>query len=469
MKRPLNQSEDNIFRFYVFNPIDKHNATFEVSRYGKEQDFYMLRFHRPGLKQPHLYTFYVLGSENKCIYSVKLEDGEPGETVSLMDRSYKVYETYTLGQDTETTHSIYFQINTDTGVSVDMSLRWLSKHVTGFVRNVRFFPYDVDPTQYGLKLNSTQIIQKTPLWFKARGEVSGTKAYQLIGYWVPSKKEDPNWSIDGDHVFDAQSKANMRFGSESEDKGLITYTLHYSGVISKVELAGWCNAPQSSGLAAGWGASPDALVCEPNHTWDDERVPESTKTYFGGVGVFNPTLGVLEIKSSQTKLSFEPYFFPQLYMEMISTQRVWCDLVRYTPHTTRVYRVYRHKPTEDTLISLWKYARKNSHKLRDIIQEEPFVKIRNYFQKLASTLSFIEIETPTPKILLYESYQKEQRKPSDSESFDVSFLTKRQNTAWFQEADNNHKAFYGAVNNPEKLKQLILKQMDLYTQVLKAM
>jgi hypothetical protein len=47
------------------------------------------------------------------------------------------------------------------------------------------------------------------------------------------------------------------------------------------------------------------------------------------------------------------------------------------------------------------------------------------------------------------------------------FLFKKKKSTWFQEVDNNHKAFYGAVNDPSKLKQLILKQMDLYTQVLK--
>lgn len=498
MKRPRDFTHSPL-RFFIFNPIDKHCATYETFQYGKEQDFYVLKFHRPGLKQAHLYTFYALNDEGTCIYSTKLEDGEPGETMTLMDRTYKVYETYTLGQDGgETTHSIYFQIssspprrggeehpqNESYRICCDMSLKWLPKNLPHFVRGVRFFPYDIDIAQYGLKLDTPRIIQRTPIWFKVRGEVSGTKAYQLIGFWVPTKQKDPTWTIDGDHVFDAKSKANMRFGSESEDKGLITYALHAKNV-TKIGLAGWCNAPASAGLPLGWGASPDGLVVDPTHTW--EKVPENIGKYLflppppsggeegtpkGGdqtpplAGGFDPTLGVLEIKSSPSKLSFEPYFFPQVYMEMISTHRIWCDLVRYTPSKVRIYRIYRHKPTEETLISLWKYARKHAHNLRDIVQEEPFVKIRNYFTELAKQLTFIEIPTATTEIASYETYQKEQERRTPVK--DTSFLLqKKQKSTWFQEVDTNHKAFYGAVNDPAKLKQLILKQMDLYTQVLK--
>lgn len=487
MKRSREVIIKSELQFFVFNPIDKHSATFEVSRYGKEQNFYVLKFHRPGLKQPHLYSFYALNGNNECIYSIKLAQGNPQETTALMDRTYQVYETYALGQDTETTHSMYFQIVQDSKnkhneecskyrMCVDMTLSWLPKHITHFERGVKFFPYDVDPTKYGLKLNTTQIIQKTPIWFKVRGEVSGTKAYQLLGFWVPTEKEDPAWTLDGDHVFSEQSKANMRFGSESEDKGLLTYALN-SKNISKIQLAGWCNAPPSAGLPTGWGASPDGLVCEPSHTWSE--IPESIRKFYeDSLSVsplasgsernkFDPTLGVLEIKSSPTKLSFEPYFFPQVYMEMIATHRIWCDLVRYTPTKIRVYRIYRHKPTEDTLISLWKNARKRVDNLRKTIQEEPYVKMRNYFKELAKSLTFTEIPTNRTEIKAYEEYQKERETQGFASSLDVSFLLKKHKSTWFEEADNNHKAFYGAVNDPIQLKQLILKQMDIYTQVLK--
>lgn len=477
MKRPRSphpEGPKGDFSFYVYNHQDKHAASFETLRFGKDQDYYVLKFFRPGLQQPNLYTFYILKNEKECIYSTQLQSTDPpGDVVTLMDRCYKVYETYTLGQNTEgigITYALYFSIDHTAGkIRTDMSLAWLPLHLPRFVRNIQFFPYDVDPTQYGLKLDTTKIPQRTPLWFKVRGDVSGTKAYQLLGFWVPTKEEDPNWTLDGDHVFDEKSKANMRFGSESEDKALIMYATHCKN-ISSIRLAGWCNAPRPD-FPIGWGASPDGLVIDDTHGWNN--VPEDIKKYVVSPDDWNPSEGVLEIKSSKRKLSMDAYFFPQVYMEMISTGRVWCDLVRYIPNKIRVYRIYRHKPTEDTLISLWKYARKNVHRLRDVIQEEAFVKIRDYFKRLGAVVSFVEFNaTPSiqKEIQSYEMYQKETA--SNGGGGDCNFLisTKKSKTSqWFEQADANHKAFYGVVNDPDKLKQLILKQIDIYTSVLKGL
>lgn len=458
--KTVNSKEDSI-SFRIYNHRDKHNAAFEQLQFGKEGDFYVLKFHRPGLSSVHLYTFYVLRNERECIYSTSL-DYPTNQCVTLMDRCYKVYDTYTLGQDTEdanVTYSMYFQFK-EGSICVDMSRFWLPKHIPHFDRHIEFFPYDVDPTMYGLKLDTTKVPQRTPLWLKVRGEVTGTKAYQLIGFWVPTVEDDPNWTLDGDHVFDAQSKANMKFGSDSEDKALIAYAFHFNHPIS---LTGWCNAPAP--FPKGWGSSPDGLITDATHTWDD--VPDAIKKYLDTT-LFDPRQGVLEIKSSKFKLSMEAYFFPQVYMEMISTNRMWCDLVRYKPNKVRVYRIYRHKPTEETLVSLWKYARKNVHSLRKIIQEESFVKIREYFEKLANTLPFLEVtmtETIQKQIKSYEEYLVQKQTGIKVE--DTGFLTKKAKTMWFEEVDTNHKAFYGVINDPKKLKDLVLKQMSLYNEALK--
>jgi uncharacterized protein YegJ (DUF2314 family) len=50
---------------------------------------------------------------------------------------------------------------------------------------------------------------------------------------------------------------------------------------------------------------------------------------------------------------------------------------------------------------------------------------------------------------------------------DTGFLTKKAKTMWFEEVDTNHKAFYGVINDPKKLKDLVLKQMSLYNEALK--
>lgn len=467
MKRPRPISTTSSFSFHVYNTEDQHAATFETLRFGKDQDFYVLKFHRPGLQRADLYTFHILKDDKECIYSTRISCAkDAADSVTLMDRCYKVFETYALGQDTEDvgiTYGLYFSIDHEASkIRVDMSLSWLPSQVFQFSRHVHFFPYDVDPTLYGLKVDTSKVPQRTPLWFKLRGEVSGTKAYQLLGFWVPSKQEDPNWTLDGDHVFDEQSKANMRFGSESEDKALMVYA-HHSKHITKIQLTGWCKAPAP--LPLSWGASPDGLVTDINYTWSD--VPEDIKQYYESSSLFDVRQGVLEIKCSRAKITLEAYFFPQVYMEMISTNRIWCDLVRYTPKKTRVYRIHRHKPTEDMLISLWKYARSNVDRLRDVIQEEAFVKIRNYFKRLASVMPFVELDTTEPlrsQISAYETYQKQKEEERGG-----GILTKKKQKTmeWFEQADSNHKAFYGAFNDTKQLKELILKQIDIYKEALK--
>ena len=471
MKRPFEETKSKgNYSFYIYNTQDQHSATFETLRFGKDQDFYVLKFHRPGLQKVHLYTFYILKDDCDCIYSTQISYAKDAlDSVTLMDRCYQVYETYTLAQDTEDagiTYALYFSIDHDSSkVRMDMSSSWLGQHVPQFVKNVRFFPYDVDPTLYGLKLDTSKVPQRTPLWFKVRGELTGTKAYHLLGFWVPTIEDDPNWTLDGDHVFDEQSKRNMRFGSESEDKALLVYASN-SKHITKIQAVGWCKA--SPPLPSSWGSSPDGLVTDKDHTWED--VPEDIRKYYDSSS-FDPREGVLEIKSSQRKISLDAYFFPQVYMEMISTNRLWCDLVRYTPSTVRVYRIYRHKPTEDMLVSLWKYARSNVDRLRDVIQEEAFVKIRDYFKRLSSVVSFTEFKVNTEvrdKIKSYEEYQRKKEEEGRQKGGDYTFLSKKSKTShWFEEVDTNHKAFYGVINDKTRLKNLILKQIKIYNEVLK--
>src|SRR6185369_15745290 len=92
--------------------------------------------------------------------------------------------------------------------------------------------------------------------------------------------------------------------------------------------------------------------------------------------------GACEFKTSRTKVALEPYFIPQMYMEMISLNVVWCDLIRYRPtsvhtpdngyvtqHTAHVYRIYRNQALEADLVRLWKRAHANVQQLQDIVQE----------------------------------------------------------------------------------------------------
>lgn len=461
MKRPLSLEQD--LSFYIYNHKDKHHVSFDLVAFGKDQDFYVLQFHRPGIQRIDLYTLYVLkdGSSN-CLYSCKLSQSNPPEKISLLDRQYLVYETYTLAQDREEagiTFALYMHIPQKNTIHVDASLCFLQSVLSSFARNVNFFPWNINPQDFGLKVDLSKVIQRTPLWFKSRGQVSGTKAYMLLGFWVPSKKEDPNWKWDQDRVFDAEAKANAQFGVDSEDKALISYGSFYNDHISQIQLVGWCKAPLP--LPSDWGSSPDALVTWSSLSWQDD-VPENIRKYYPEFEGKHQN-GVLEIKSSRKgKLSMEDYFFPQVYMEMISTQTLWCDLIRYTSTRTRVYRIWRHKPTEETLVSLIKHAYQNRDNLQDVIQEESFVKMRAYFKRLAMTLSFADVPNDQTAIQKYEAYQQAKSQPQVANG-DISFLFKK--SKWLEEAEQNHKQMYGVLNDPTKLRELVTKQMALYKEL----
>lgn len=244
-----------------------------------------------------------------------------------------------------------------------------------------WFPPDVDPAQWGLRVDPRRIPQRTPLWFKLRGEVSGSRAYALLGWYADEKGRAMN----------AFSKSAMRLGTLSEDLILLCYCHRYPD--RTFHEVGWCPAPATppGRYPLGWGASPDGMVVDPTMTW--ERLPPDIAVQYEdpasrqGIDI---TRGGCEFKTSRTKLCVEPYFMAQVYMEMIALQVVWCDLVRYRPSrvwdaemdewryddTAHVYRIYRDKDIENRLLPLWKHAHTNQHVLTDVIKEERYVTIR---------------------------------------------------------------------------------------------
>jgi hypothetical protein len=168
----------------------------------------------------------------------------------------------------------------------------------------------------------------------------------------------------------------------------------------------------SASYPTGWGASPDGLIVDPHMTWD--QVPADISKHYTEAerASFNITRGACEFKTSRTKLSMEAYFYPQVYLEMIVLNVVWCDLIRYRPgynysdehktwvheDTAHVYRIYRHRPTEDLLLQLWKYAFSNVSKLQDIIVEDSFVQLRAFFTTLANQIPIRKAIGMTPEI-----------------------------------------------------------------------
>ena len=261
-----------------------------------------------------------------CFLPVLPEEG--GEKYSLLPNylDYELFETHqlrTYGTKGQTIGSMYLTFENNmtrpdhaVGVfielKVDMTLKMLPQLLPG--EFLMWFPPDVDPAEYGIKVDPRLIPQRTKLWFKMRG-ISGTKAYTLLGFWVGK-----------DSKFGSQQRAIMRLGSLSEDYALLCYFSKFDSC--RFQEMGWCPAPARK-YPDGWGASPDGLFIDQQMKWSD--VPEATKDFYRPEG-FNIHRGVCEIKTSETNTSMSAYYIPQMYMEMIALESVWADLLRFHHH-----------------------------------------------------------------------------------------------------------------------------------------
>ena len=284
---------------------------------------------------------------------------------------------------------------------------------------LNWFPCNVDPAMYGLRIDPRTIPQRTPLWFKLRGEVTGTKAYTLLGFWVPTKSQDPNWSFFKPGTFTPFAKAAMRLGSLSEDAALLTYFSHFKD--RAYEEVGWCGAP--SPLPKSWGASPDGIVTIPPAPLGPGGLApfQSVDDTLGNFSHANSpppkaganSRGALEIKTSRTKLSMEAYFYPQIYMEMIVLNVQWTDLIRYQPGTgANIYHVKRDPKIEEELIRLWKYAFAKADRLQEIVLEPDFKRMRVFFEQEARNAeSVIFIPEPSNVIHSYNAYKSKLLQP----------------------------------------------------------
>lgn len=271
-------------------------------------------------------------------------------------------------------------------------------------RTLAWFPPDVDPTLWGLRIDARSIPQRSPLWFKLRGPVSGSKAYQLLGFFMNAPKR-----------FNAFAKSAMRLGTLCEDVATTAYLVTFPE--RAFQEVGWCAAPHGP---AGWGASPDGMLIDTTMTWD--KVPDEVRAdYAGREDAFDITHGACEFKTSRTKLCCEAYFLAQVYMEMIALDVVWCDLVRYRPlrawdpdtskwsyrDVAHVYRVWRRRDLEARLMELWKRASSSSTNNSRVQDEPPFVQMRGELEHMAVVMKpyhVIEVENVVPVCGAIEAY-----------------------------------------------------------------
>lgn len=361
--------------------------------------------------------------ESPTILSQPLLPLDQGVALVLRDTEleYRCFPSYNAHVKNGAVLALYVSIdNTKTSAAagavdlvlqphINTRLHFMKQHLGERGRFLDWFPPDVDPAQWGLRIDPRRIPQRTPLWFKLRGDVSGSKAYSLLGWFCDNKP------------MTAFQKSAMRLGTHSEDLIVLAYFHTFPDRI--FEEFGWCPAP---GYPIGWGASPDGMVEDPGMTW--EQVPEPTRSYYYNKKDVRPiTCGACEFKTSRTKLALEAYFLAQVYMEMMALQVVWCDLVRYRPSRewnqeqgvwhykdeAHVYRIFRDPNLEARMIPLWKRAQANQHALQKIVAEDEYVAIREHLESLAvQHQPYHKIVMTAPLEELLRSYQDYRKPPA---------------------------------------------------------
>jgi len=315
------------------------------------------------------------------------------------DLEYMCYETHQLRIDDDQIYAMHVRIVNVTvrqdarfdlvlRADIDLGMRVMPELLQSSMQTLKWFPPDVDPAHWGLRIDPRAIPQRTPLWFSLRG-AGGSKAYKLLGYFVPKDAT----SVDDGSSFSAVARLRMRRGTYSENEALFVYSLLYPA--RALDEVGWCPAPK--GYPIGWGASPDMGVRDPSLTWDN--VPESIAKHYDAEerAKYDITRGGLEIKTGNNT-DMGDYYYPQNYMEMIALGAIWIDTLRFRPvrywnaerrawdieDQACVYRVWRHPPTEEMLMTLWKRSLNNAHVLGRTVQEEPHVDARKHFRRLAA-------------------------------------------------------------------------------------
>lgn len=485
-------------------PVSNSGQEWAVTQVGKECDFEdgistdsvdLIVHFRPPLDPAQLtkvqMAIHYTGRQTPkrslvwCRTLAPLEEGIP---LSLVPDAleYRCWETYQLQLQPGTNQvlALYCSVvNTSTHskpelalqIQVDMKRPFLQETLGTQGTFLAWFPPDVDPAHWGLRIDPRSIPQRTTLWFKLRGEVSGSRAYSLLGWYTNSGP------------MTAFQKGAMRLGTLSEDYIVLSYCYAFPG--RSVREMGWCPAPPSTPLGPwtfpmGWGASPDAAVVDPEMTWD--LIPTELIPCYASAEVrshFDITRGGCEFKTSRTKLVVEPYFMAQVYMEMISLGVIWCDLVRYRPARTwdaakgmwryddvaNVYRIFRDPSLEARLVPLWKRAQANQHILERIIQEPEYVAIREELSALAAKQKpyhVIQVAAHLELSQRLEAYREHQARAAQPEELSIQQEAESAEEAHWRAMDERMTELRALRKGDQRFVQLIGEQIQALARLL---
>lgn len=413
---------------------------------GEEYMTFLVEF--PGKQKPHAIHIADAASGASIFTVALLGGGVPRESVEMFGKTYAIHDTHQVVCDGIAIEAVFVTLENASyddkdGSSVRLRVQlspnaYMESLFPGrFVDETRFFPPDVDAEATHMKLDPRRVQQRTPAWMAIRNaaRMSGTRAYKSIGYYT-SDSGPP----------DARGRANMRYGSQSEDYALLLLLHAYPHM--SVRRVGWCRAPAGR-FPHGWGASPDGLLDDPSVS----ALPASIAQHYASLDAFEPiTRGVLEIKSSKSSLAFSPYFLPQVYAEMIATNTLWCMLVRVRANReARLYRIFRHPLVEERLVRLLKRAA-GAPDLEALVQEQPYEEMRRYFQSVAEKLPFAQATLSAEHAQHYEDYCARVRTHSPQAS--SSAETRR----LLDELDAQHAQIMARVRDEGALRALCIAQ-----------
>lgn len=394
--------DDLAFDFTYEQPSDNSKMQLNVrilSGRHRDTKHFEIRFNPPLKKlqasRAQLKLIYVPLKISSCSIVV-IPASERQTPSTIVDRHFVSFDTHTIQIDPKTGHVVLLYLavrNVQMNGSVGSPPQF--EPIYGLFhdryKGLPFFIPDPDLNLH-LSVNASLISQHNPLWFKLRGELTGSGLSGLLGFYVPElgSKEATNWSFDKKD-FDGWKAVGIRFGNVSEDLAIISLLEHNKDLW--VEECGYFQHPDPN--RSNWGASPDGILTDPT-----VKYPKDYQ--FALENVTDRHRGVLEIKSSRWNCKFNAYFFPQVIWEMVNAQTYWGDVVRYaemrvmdedtrmwtTKQECRKVRIFRHIPTEQQMVhlvlkSLACKKRGDKNKYMQLVHSNEFVEFRKQFEAIA--------------------------------------------------------------------------------------
>jgi hypothetical protein len=203
-----------------------------------------------------------------------------------------------------------------------MNYEWfLQAQFPGRYYALPFFPPDpsIELTELGvLGIDASQVPQRGPMWFKIRGEMTGSAVPKFIGYFAPKQgsKEAASFAVDKRETFTGWKLVDVTMGRLREPVQIACLLAAFPTLVFYE--AGYATHPTHPK----WGASPDGYIVDP-----DPKIPASTMDSFPGR---DGTRGIVEFKASRWDCEIKAYHLAQVVWEIMCTDTLWCNVVRYS-------------------------------------------------------------------------------------------------------------------------------------------